>query len=47
MRGRLRIDIAKGNRLIVAVNDCGGNFPFDDSTEETICFRHYELNLAR
>jgi hypothetical protein len=47
MSGRLRIDVAKGNRLIVAVNDCGGNLAFDDSTEETICFRHYKLSLAQ
>jgi hypothetical protein len=47
MRGGLRIDVTKGNRLIVAVNDCGGNFAFDDSTEETICFRHYKLSLAQ
>ncbi len=38
--GRVRIDVAEGDRLLVLVNNIGGNLARDDATEDAIWLGH-------
>jgi hypothetical protein len=37
MHGSLRIDIFKGDRQIILINNVGGYFPTNDPTEKGVC----------
>ena len=40
MHGRLRIDVAKGDRALILVDNVCGNLARDDSAKEALLFRH-------